>query len=102
MVAPTLSLVVFLFISAWHFGETDLPNAPKTLYWSIVRLLLGGFILAFILLTHAPDATPIILRLVRGNVVAVQVWQWLCEHAGLVLRAWFTQVLVLSMLASEQ
>ncbi|TAE33521.1 MAG: hypothetical protein EAZ91_02615 [Cytophagales bacterium] len=100
LLVPTLSLLLFLLISAWHFGETDLPNAPHTRQWSLVRLLSGGFVLAFILLNHASEATPIIIGLVRQNETALQTWQWMTNHSGLLLRAWFTQVLILSMLAS--
>ncbi|MEZ0483207.1 Brp/Blh family beta-carotene 15,15'-dioxygenase [Fibrella aquatica] len=95
LVAPVLSLVLFLGISAWHFGETDLENAPETPYWSAARFMAGGLVLAFILLTHIPETTPIVARIVQQNAATMHVWDVLSERAGLVLAGWCGLTLLL-------
>jgi beta-carotene 15,15'-dioxygenase len=63
-----LSLLIFLTISAWHFGETDLEKAPKNaLIWSFTRLIYGFYILAFILLTHIEEVRPIVNTMVESQ-----------------------------------
>jgi beta-carotene 15,15'-dioxygenase len=102
LLAPVPCLLVFLLISAWHFGETDLANAPETPYWSLARLSAGGFVLAFILLTHADETTPILFRIVQADELAVSFWQGLVLRSGAILRGWGTLVVVLTMLAYGQ
>lgn len=102
LVAPVSCLLVFLAISAWHFGETDLQNAPPTPYWSLARLTAGGFVLAFILLTHPAETTPILTRLVQADELTLLAWQAMVERTAPVLRGWATLTLVLTMLAYGQ
>ncbi len=102
LLAPVPCLLVFLLISAWHFGETDLNNAPETAYWSLVRLSAGGFVLAFILLSHATETTPILVRIMQHDELGLLVWQSIVSRAGAVLRGWATLTLVLTMLAYGQ
>lgn len=99
ILAPVPCLLVFLLISAWHFGETDLDNAPVTAYWSLARLSSGGFVLAFILLTHATETTPILSRIVQQDKLTLLIWQGAVEQLGAVLRGWATLQAVLLMLA---
>lgn len=99
MVFPVLSFILFLLISALHFGETDLEQAPDTGYWSLTRLLAGGFVLAFILINHADEVTPIIARIVENDTLTMQVWNGAIRHGGSLLRGWVTLLGVLAMLA---
>ncbi|MBC3794305.1 Brp/Blh family beta-carotene 15,15'-dioxygenase [Spirosoma utsteinense] len=99
MVFPVLSFILFLLISAWHFGETDLEHAPETGYWSLTRLLAGGFVLAFILVNHADEVTPVIARIVKNDVFTMQVWNGAISQRGPLLRGWATLLGVLAMLA---
>ncbi|NID09820.1 Brp/Blh family beta-carotene 15,15'-dioxygenase [Fibrivirga algicola] len=85
LVSPVGSLVVFLVISAWHFGETDLENAPATVLWSLARFVCGGWVLAFILLTHWQEVNPIIARIVQGDPYTIQVWTYLTRHTAAVM-----------------
>lgn len=96
---PVLSLILFLLISAWHFGETDLEHTPDNIYWSLTRLVAGSFVLAFILLTHAGEVTPIIARIVQNDELSLQLWRVAVSQTGPLLRGWLTLLLVLSMLA---
>jgi Brp/Blh family beta-carotene 15,15'-monooxygenase len=71
-----LSLLIFLTISAWHFGETDLEKAPKNaLIWSFTRLIYGFYILAFILLTHIEEVHPIVTKMLDDQQNALNIWQ---------------------------
>ena len=96
---PVLSLTLFLLISAWHFGETDVENAPDDRYWSLIRLVAGGFVVAFILLTHAVEVTPILSRIVQNDAQAMKLWGEAASRAGTLLRGWATLTVVLAMLA---
>jgi len=102
LLAPVPCLLVFLSVSAWHFGETDLQNAPNTPYWSLARLSAGGFVLAFILLTHATETTPILVQIVQADDLTLSVWRGMVERSGVLLRGWATLTLVLTMLAYAQ
>ena len=67
---PGMSLVIFLLISAWHFGETDLSNADDTWSWNLSRLLWGSLVLMIILLSHLDETTSVVLRITKGSMFA--------------------------------
>jgi beta-carotene 15,15'-dioxygenase len=71
---PSISLLFFILISAWHFGETDVENAPSTLYWNVVRFTFGCFVLFWILLFHSSEVTPVLERISNNNIVVAIVW----------------------------
>jgi beta-carotene 15,15'-dioxygenase len=60
-----LSFLIFLLISAWHFGETDLENIPKNVpIWNFVSIIYGAYLLAFIFLIHFNEAKLIIQQMI--------------------------------------
>jgi len=67
---PGISLVIFLLISAWHFGETDLSNADDTMAWNISRLLWGSLVLMLILLSHFEETASVVLRITQASEIA--------------------------------
>lgn len=72
-----LSLLTFLIISAWHFGETDLEKVPKNaLIWSFTRLIYGFYILSFILLTHMNEVQPIVIKMVGTQKSVLVFWNF--------------------------
>lgn len=75
MIFPSLSLLIFLLISAWHFGESDLHPAPKHLLWRLVQMNWGSIILLFILLREPLFTADLLSRISRGDEVVLQVWQ---------------------------
>lgn len=77
---PAISLLFFLLISAWHFGETDIPNFDKQWLWNINRLLWGSFVLLLILLTHQEETESIILRITNNAVLVKQSWTFLTNY----------------------
>ena len=81
-----LSLLVFLIISAWHFGETDLEKAPKNaLIWSFTRLVYGFYILAFILLTHIDEVRPIVNKMVENQKTLIVIWNFITLNVKQIL-----------------
>lgn len=59
---PTFSLYVFLWLSAFHFGETDLPIAQNQ--FSLATMLLqtsyGLLVLSLLLILHLNEVLPIL------------------------------------------
>ncbi|MGF7216262.1 Brp/Blh family beta-carotene 15,15'-monooxygenase [Spirosoma lacussanchae] len=78
---PSFSLLLFLAGSAWHFGETDLENVPNTRLWTLTRFAMGGFVIGFILLTHATEVTPILERITYHHAMTLSVWNWAIHSA---------------------
>ena len=76
-IIPSVSLLFFILISAWHFGETDIENAPPTAFWNAARFTFGCFILSWILLFHAAEVTPILERIGQNNKTVTGVWTFL-------------------------
>jgi len=64
-VFPTLSFYLFLLISAFHFGETDLPiDSPKfPLLGVLIQVAYGLLILFIILFVHIDTVLPIIQKI---------------------------------------
>jgi Brp/Blh family beta-carotene 15,15'-monooxygenase len=67
---PGISLIIFLAISAWHFGETDLSNADETWQWNLSRLLWGSLVLMLILLSHFEETASVVLRITKASEIA--------------------------------
>ena len=67
---PGISLIIFLAISAWHFGETDLSNADETWQWNLSRLLWGSLVLMLILFSHFEETASVVLRITKGSEIA--------------------------------
>ncbi len=82
---PTASLFFFLLISAWHFGETDLENAPNTPLWNAARFLFGVLVLSSLLLTHASETAPFWSRITQNAPISMSVWQFSVENKILIL-----------------
>lgn len=81
-----ISLMVFLIISAWHFGETDLENVPlKPRIWSFTRLFYGFYVLAFILLTHVEEVNPIVQQMILGQNKALIFWKFIQMNVKQIL-----------------
>ena len=85
LVVPSFSLLFFILISAWHFGETDIENAPPTRLWNAARFTFGCFILSWILLFHAAEVTPILARISKNNQTVTSVWQFLLAIKSVLL-----------------
>jgi len=81
-----ISFIIFLVISAWHFGETDLENVPQnSQIWSFTKLLYGFFVLAFILLTHSKEVSPILVRMINPASKTMEVWEFIQRNVKPIL-----------------
>jgi beta-carotene 15,15'-dioxygenase len=81
-----LSLMIFLVISAWHFGETDLEKAPQNaIIWSFTRLIYGMYILSFILLTHLDEVRPIVDKMIENQKSAIVFWNFITLNVKQIL-----------------
>lgn len=80
------SLVIFLIISAWHFGETDLEKVPQNvLIWTFARLIYGFYILAFILLAHLDEVRPIVDRMLGKQESVMLFWNFITLNVKQIL-----------------
>jgi beta-carotene 15,15'-dioxygenase len=77
---PSTSLAVFLLISAWHFGETDIEKAPATHSWNITRFIFGTLVLTWILLSHVEETQPILERISNNNSNVMAIWSFMTLH----------------------
>lgn len=81
-----LGLLIFLVISAWHFGETDLEKAPQNaLIWSFTRIIYGFYILAFLLLTHLNEVRPIVSKMVVDQELMGSFWNFITFNVKQIL-----------------
>ena len=84
-VFPSLSLLFFILISAWHFGETDIVCIEQKKIVTISRFIWGCFVLLLILLTHQKETTEVLLRISKNSFVIMNAWQVCKNHATLIL-----------------
>lgn len=93
---PALSLLFFLLMSAWHFGETDLEESrvSQQLFARLAQLIYGSLLL-FGLLANDPDQTVAILASLLGesavlagflNLTEAYPWLRFTEFYALALR----------------
>ncbi len=101
-VLPSLSLLFFLLISAWHFGETDIEKAPKTALWNATRFVFGSFILLFILLIHNVETTPILTRISENDDAVLSIWLFLIAVKIPILIGTFSTAFTLFYLANKK
>ncbi|MEL6537548.1 MAG: Brp/Blh family beta-carotene 15,15'-dioxygenase [Bacteroidota bacterium] len=89
---PAGSLLVFLVISAYHFGETQLIRTPQVgVAMHGLYLSWGGLMLAVLLLLHLEEVTQLLLPLVGHPAVFV----WLGQHTVTLLALAAGQILLL-------
>jgi Brp/Blh family beta-carotene 15,15'-monooxygenase len=61
---PVVALVLFLILSAYHFGETDLAGLhAKGIIFKALQVSYGLMMLSYMLLTHIHEVVPIINEL---------------------------------------
>jgi Brp/Blh family beta-carotene 15,15'-monooxygenase len=81
---PAMSLLLFILLSAWHFGESDVQPAPRHLAWKTAQFILGSFVLFFILMRQ-PDLTGAVIQsITQENTHASAAWSWLSVNALVV------------------
>lgn len=81
IIFPSISLLIFLIISAWHFGEIDLSEATDDIAWNISKLLWGSLVLIIILLTHQQDTEMVIMRITKSSLHVTAIWNAVKDHS---------------------
>jgi len=91
---PTMALVIFIAMAAYHFGELDWPLRGNTKLDPVVYTIYGFLLLAFILTSHISSAAPILEVLVQ-NKFTIDFW----VHWGILLYPYICVLLGLTMAA---
>jgi Brp/Blh family beta-carotene 15,15'-monooxygenase len=71
---PSFSLLLFIIISAWHFGETDIANHKHKSLLSLCRFLWGTMVLMLILLMHKEETTEVLIRISKNAQPVMAFW----------------------------
>lgn len=72
---PQVSLLLFLLMSCWHFGETDLAALPqKPIISDLFTLVYGACVLLWILIAHYAEVDQILMHLTPQTGRAYQIW----------------------------
>ncbi|MCE2832916.1 MAG: Brp/Blh family beta-carotene 15,15'-dioxygenase [Chitinophagaceae bacterium] len=76
---PWVGLGLFLLISAFHFGETDLSRHELSGFWGKAFIVTYGMmLLGILLLTHLDEVQPLLAFLERGSDISV--WMSMLER----------------------
>lgn len=62
---PVAALVIFILLTAFHFGEVDWPTRQNTKLDACLYTIFGLQILVFIVASHATAAIPIIAQILK-------------------------------------
>jgi beta-carotene 15,15'-dioxygenase len=97
------SFLFFILISAWHFGETDIDGVPKNnIIWYVVRLVYGLYVLAFILLIHHEEASPIVRQMLGNEPDILLIWAYIQENVKAILYLLGLFLITFFMVAQSQ
>jgi Brp/Blh family beta-carotene 15,15'-monooxygenase len=95
---PSISLLIFLVISAWHFGETDIECPKQQILVSFCRFLWGSFVLLLILLMHQHETTEVLLRISKNSTTVIFTWNFCKQNSAYILASLlFINFLMLSI-----
>ena len=78
LIFPSLSLLFFILISAWHFGETDIPDDKHKILLSVCRFSWGTLVLMLLLLMHQQETTEVLIRISKNAAPVINFWN-LCK-----------------------
>jgi beta-carotene 15,15'-dioxygenase len=70
---PSLALMVFIAMAAYHFGEIDWPLHGNTTLDSVLYTVYGFLLIAFILTSHISSAAPI-LEIIVHKKFSLDFW----------------------------
>ena len=99
---PGISLIIFLLISAWHFGETDLHAAKNTWLWTMSRFLWGTLVLLILLLTHAEETALLVLRITNQSANAITILAFFKQSGVVVAGSIFLLCAISILMAHRQ
>lgn len=90
---PTLSLLAFIAMASYHFGEIDWPLRSNKKLNSALYTMYGFLLIAFILTSHISSAAPILETIVQKKWSAAFWFQW-----GNILFPYICALLALNLL----
>ncbi len=90
---PALSLIAFIAMAAYHFGEIDWPLRTNNKLDSVLYSIYGFLLIAFILTSHIGSAAPILETIVQKKLTAAF---WL--HWGTILFPYICALLAINLL----
>jgi Brp/Blh family beta-carotene 15,15'-monooxygenase len=99
---PSFSLLVFLIISAWHFGETDLAEAQNNFSWNAARLSWGTLVLYSLLIFHPTETEQVLIRITQGSEMAMSIWTFVKNNNQLGLLLCSSVFLLLAFLSNRK
>jgi beta-carotene 15,15'-dioxygenase len=89
---PTISLLAFIAMAAFHFGEIDWPVHSNTKLDSGLYTVYGFLLIAFILTSHIRSAAPILEIIIQKKLSAAFWLKWgdllfpyCCLSVGLII-----------------
>ncbi len=80
LILPEISLVLFLVISAWHFGETDISISEHGLTQNVMRFIWGVIALGMLLLNRIGEVTQILEKIISPNSWVIKYFLFLAEN----------------------
>ncbi len=82
---PLIGILLFIFFSAYHFGETDLSNIQsETIFGKGLIISFGLIILSFVLMTHFEEVKPMMMYFNSG-IKYQKLIDWLNGNRSIVI-----------------
>ena len=72
-VLPKTSLLIFIFIAAYHFGEIDWFRKNDSGLNAVMQFIYGLFLIVFLITIHIRDTAPIIAILLKNSLADQQI-----------------------------
>ncbi len=76
---PVASLILFIGLTAFHFGEVDWPIRKNTFFDAILYTFDGLEVIAFIIASHQHEAAPVLELMVRSGISSATWVNWLAK-----------------------
>jgi Brp/Blh family beta-carotene 15,15'-monooxygenase len=67
---PSFALIIFIILTAYHFGEIDWPNRRKSILDTSLYTIYGLGVILFIISSHIKETAPILETIVRKEISA--------------------------------
>lgn len=83
---PTGSVFLFLIVTAWHVGESDLKSLQaNNLIWTLTRYSYGIMIVLWLFLGHGSQTSILWASITRQDMLMMQIWLILIASKGLII-----------------
>lgn len=73
IISPTIGLIIFIVLTAFHFGEVDWPLRQNTKQDALLYTFFGLLILVFIVSSHADTALPIVVHILKLSINEIYI-----------------------------